>query len=200
MIIGLHGADHTGKHTLAQVLVEDFGYSHIRFGFTAESMLYQMNPMIHAGLAIEGGVGIMRLRSLVDQMGWARAKSDYEEITRLLDQTTKATRDCIGPDAVIESVLQNYTPSQKYIITDLNYPNEFDAVILRRGVLVNITRPGVADHSHDVVFDFTLTNDGTIAQWQDQALALVKDAADLVTRRSTEISPQGGFTSHFGMR
>lgn len=200
MIIGLRGADHVGKQTLAHVLVEDFGYTHVRFGSVAESMLYQMNPMIHAGLVIEGGVGVMRLRSLVDQMGWARAKSDYEEITRLLDQTTKATRDSLGPDAVVTAVLKNYTPNDKYIVTDLDYPDEFDAVVIRRGVIVSVTRPGIDDIPHDAVCDFTLCNDGTLAEWQDQALALVKDASDLVTRRSTEISPQGGFTSHYGMR
>jgi dephospho-CoA kinase len=200
MIIGLYGASGVGKTSLAEVLCEDFGYSHIRFQSIIESMLYEMNPIVHSDLMIEGGIGIMRLRSVVDSMGWTKAKSEYEEITELLNHTNKAAEQIIGIPSLILTSLRNYKPSDRYIVTDLSQPEHFQAIADRNGLTVCVTRPGTTELDTNQSFDMTLTNDGSLEQWQDQAVALVKDAADFVTKRATEVSPTLKSSSHYGMR
>lgn len=209
MIIGLHGYARSGKDSLAQVLVEDFGYTRISFADILRDALYRLNPIVHATLLIEGGAGVMRLRSIIDSMGWDKAKTEFEEVRRLLQVIgLEVGRELFYEDVWVDAALKNYEPSGKYVITDVRFENEVLAVENRKGVLVKIIRDGVGpvnnhvsdaglpDHSFDII----LNNSGTLNEWHDQAVALVKDAADVVSRRAIDLPRQPRSTSHYGLR
>jgi hypothetical protein len=56
-----------------------------------------------------------------------------------------------------------------WIITDMRFPNEMEAVELREGVTIKVVRPGTAVGTHpseialdDAYFDHVISNDGTI--------------------------------------
>jgi hypothetical protein len=56
-----------------------------------------------------------------------------------------------------------------WIITDMRFPNEMEAVELREGVTIKVVRPGTAIGTHpsetaldDAYFDHVISNDGTI--------------------------------------
>jgi len=56
-----------------------------------------------------------------------------------------------------------------WIITDMRFPNEMDAVELRWGITIKVVRPGTAVGTHlsetaldDAKFDYEIINDGTL--------------------------------------
>jgi hypothetical protein len=56
-----------------------------------------------------------------------------------------------------------------WIITDMRFPNEMEAVELRKGVTIRVVRPGTTVGTHpsetaldDAYFDHVISNDGTI--------------------------------------
>lgn len=200
MIIGLHGGSGVGKHELASVLSTDFGYEVVSFTEVTKNLLYGLNPIIHATLAIEGGVGVMRLRSLVDQSGWAKVLSEYDEVRDLVSRMSHQSREVIHEDILVTTALKDYNPTGKYVVVDVQSPNEARAIAQRKGVLVNVLRSGHEESSlPKELFDLTLHNAGTLDSWHDQAVALVKDALDTVARRALDI-PTPDYSSHYGMR
>lgn len=200
MIIGLHGGSGTGKHELASVLSTDFGYEVVSFTEVAQHLLYGLNPIVHATLAVEGGVGVMRLRSLVDQSGWAQVLSEYDEVRSLVSRMSHQSREVIHEDVLVTTALKNYTPTGKYVVVDVQSPNEARAIAQRKGVLVNVVRSGHEESSlPEELFDLTMNNDRTLEGWHDQAVALVKDALDTVARRSLDTTTPA-YSSHYGMR
>ena len=46
MIIGLTGYAQSGKDTLANILVENYGYTRVAFADKIREFLYEVNPMV----------------------------------------------------------------------------------------------------------------------------------------------------------
>lgn len=56
-----------------------------------------------------------------------------------------------------------------WIITDLRFPNEIEAIVERKGITIRVNRPGISllDHPSETSldnaeFDYTIVNDSTI--------------------------------------
>lgn len=72
-------------------------------------------------------------------------------------------------------------PASSWVITDCRFPNEANAVVSRGGVIVRITRPGfgpVNNHPSETAldgwpFDFTLTNDGSLENFEAKIVYLL---------------------------
>ena len=77
MIIGLCGYAQSGKDTVANILVEKYGYQRIAFADPIRALLYETNPMLKEGYRVQG---------LVDVYGWDKVKVDYPEARRLLQE------------------------------------------------------------------------------------------------------------------
>jgi hypothetical protein len=101
---------------------------------------------------------------------------------------TEAMRDVIHPDIWVNSLFSEYKVIDiekrawngtvidytdcfpKWIITDVRFENEADAIKKRGGILIKIERPNDNNddqHSsetslNDIKFDYTVTNDGTL--------------------------------------
>ena len=69
MIIGLSGYARSGKDTVAQVLVEKYGFQRIAFADKIREFLYDLNPRLDHTLKDS-----LRLRDIVDVNGWEKAK------------------------------------------------------------------------------------------------------------------------------
>lgn len=83
---------------------------------------------------------------------------------------TEAMRDGLHQDTWINAMFADYKEESKWIITDMRFPNEYDAVKARGGVTIKIVRPDnpypKIDHLSesaldDYKFDFVITNIGT---------------------------------------
>ena len=66
-------------------------------------------------------------------------------------------------------VIQGKWEYPNWIITDLRFPNEIEAIVERKGITIRVNRPGISllDHPSETSldtaeFDYTIVNDSTI--------------------------------------
>jgi len=68
MIIGLSGYAQSGKDTVADVLVKEYGFERVTFADPIRKILYAIDPKINGNSLVE----------LVDDYGWDIAKKNPE--------------------------------------------------------------------------------------------------------------------------
>ena len=119
MIIGLTGYAQSGKDTVANILVENYGYQRVAFADPIRDLLYATNPMLKEGYRVQG---------LVDVYGWDRVKVDYPEARRLLQDLGVGARKVFGEHFWVQQALKKVHFEGNYVITDVRYPNEASAI------------------------------------------------------------------------
>jgi hypothetical protein len=160
VIIGLTGYAQSGKDTVANILVEKYGYQRVAFADPIRALLYETNPMLKEGYRVQG---------LVDVYGWDKVKVDYPEARRLLQDLGVGARKVFGDDFWIKQALKNVDYGN-YVITDVRFRNEATAIWSMPGTIWRVIRPGVtAVNAHvsetqmdDYPVDQTFVNSGTI--------------------------------------
>jgi hypothetical protein len=119
MIIGLSGYAQAGKDSVANILVENYGYQRVAFADPIRDLLYATNPMLKEGYRVQG---------LVDVYGWDRVKVDYPEARRLLQDLGVGARKTFGDMFWVQQALRQVNPEGNYVITDVRFPNEAKAI------------------------------------------------------------------------
>lgn len=171
MILGVTGRAQHGKDTFAARLVEQHGFTRLAFADTLKSMALVLDPFIDA-------MGV-RLAKVVARHGWEEAKT-YPEVRRFLQVLgTEAVRGHLGDDAWVEALARklrpmDLLPDEHYVITDVRFPNEAEAVRSWGGKLIRVERPGFdnglgTDHPSEqyvdgLAVDYTALNTGTIQE------------------------------------
>jgi hypothetical protein len=135
MIIGLTGYARSGKDTLAGMLIGLHGYDNRAFAAPIRKLLYETNPIISCG-----HTGY--LKDLVDRVGWEEAKTETP-VRRLLQDLGVGARKTFGEDFWIKQALQGVNPEDKFVITDVRFPNEADAIKDLGGQIWRVKRIGV---------------------------------------------------------
>ena len=168
MIIGLTGYAQSGKDTVANILVNDYGFTRIAFADKIREFLYETNPM-YDSIAGEP----LFVKDRVDRDGWEEAKKS-PHIRRLLQNSGVAARKIFGPQfwvhEAMKSMLDNPRIDMNYVITDVRFLNEADMVRANNGQIWRIKRLGIdAVNSHvseheldDYGVDQIFTNNGTL--------------------------------------
>ena len=95
---------------------------------------------------------------------------------------TEAGREIIHPNIWVNSLFADYTTDSNWVITDVRFPNEAQAIKDRGGIVIRIERPGGESHcggAHasetaldDYDFDIVINNDGTIEELIDKVKQL----------------------------
>jgi hypothetical protein len=95
---------------------------------------------------------------------------------------TEAGREIIHPNIWVNSLFADYTTDSNWVITDVRFPNEAQAIKDRGGIVIRIERPGGESHcggAHasetaldDYDFDIVINNDGTIDELIDKVKQL----------------------------
>lgn len=116
MIIGLCGYAQSGKDSVAEILVNNYGYTRVAFADPIRELLYEMNPAVK-----DGGY---RLQNVVDGYGWDVAKTAFPEVRTLLQNLGVGARKVFGEQFWIEQALRNVHWEGNFVITDVRYPNE----------------------------------------------------------------------------
>lgn len=122
MIIGLTGYAQSGKDTVANILVERYGFTRVAFADKIRELLYESNPMYDS---IVGEP--LFVKAKVDRDGWEEAKKS-PHIRRLLQTSGVAARKVFGDDFWITEVLKNIDLSDDIVITDVRFENEADSI------------------------------------------------------------------------
>ena len=177
MIIGLSGYARSGKDEAAKALVEEYGFTRIAFADKLRQVLYSLNPMVSAWRQWDSEPGLVHVRDVIDRYGWNGYKETMygDEIRGLLQRLgTEAGRQTLWDSIWIDAAFAGTDPNGNYVITDVRFPNEAEAVRERNGSLWRITREGVGpanSHASEISLDDYphfqqyLTNNGTIEEY-----------------------------------
>lgn len=192
MIIGLSGYARSGKDTVADRLVTSHGFTRIGFADALRDALYALDPWIPDN----NFTGLTRLASIVDTVGWERAKDEHPEVRILLQRLgTEVGRNLWGEDFWVDRLAEKVfhltaaDPDLNVVIPDCRFPNEAVYVQMNmapngapRGELWRITRPGYAPVNphpsetalNDWSFDTFISNDKTVAALHEHVDYLVE--------------------------
>lgn len=129
MIIGVTGIAQSGKDTVAQYLVENYGFTRKAFADKLKEFCYLISP---------------ELREAVDAVGWEDAKK-IPVFRRLLQDAGHNARVVFGDDFWVNQVLEKRDEGyeENIVITDLRYPNEFERVNWLNGWTIRVNRPSI---------------------------------------------------------
>lgn len=172
--IGLTGLAQSGKDSVAQVLVEEFGYTRVAFADGVREMALAIDPIIEYTDGTGFGVVYHRLSNLIEWFGWEEAKRQ-DDVRRLLQRVgTDAVRNILGFDTWVTLGMKKAAEVDGPVVfTDVRFPNEADAIRCGEhlpSVIVRVVRPGVvpvaAHVSEEAMTTYrsgrTILNDGTL--------------------------------------
>lgn len=143
MIIGLTGYAQSGKDTVANILVENYGFTRLAFADKIREFLYDMNPMVDT-IAFEP----IFLREKVNREGWEGAKKS-PNVRRALQNAGVSARKHFGEDFWVKQALKNIEFEGDYVISDVRFENEADEIKFTGGQIWRVKRLGVdAVNSH----------------------------------------------------
>lgn len=189
-LIGLSGYARTGKDEVAKILVSEYGYERRAFADALRKILYALNPVVgwnESWTECEH----YRMAEIVDEIGWEAAKTQYDEVRRLLQRLgTEAGRNVLGDDIWVNTCLANRPPL--LVIPDVRFPNEKAAIEGLGGHVIRISRPGVTAVNAHVsekaldgeIFTYGIDNNGTLGDLATRVRLVV----GLMTR--TEVATQ----------
>lgn len=186
-LIGLVGYARTGKDTVADYLVRQHGFTKLASADLLRDVLYGANPLVARPETYSGRTASVPLRHLVDGIGWERAKLEFPDVRRLLqDLGTEGVRAVLGADTWINETLKRAAliPGP-VVISDTRFPNEARLTKDQGGQTWRIDRPGVGPvnghaseaHIMSIPVDRVVTNDGSIGELGgriDDALVTVR--------------------------
>lgn len=82
---------------------------------------------------------------------------------------TDCIRDRLHQNAWVNALFADYSDSQKWIVPDTRFANEYGAIRDRGGIVIRVERPGAKTGSHPsetaldgFEFDYTIVNDGDL--------------------------------------
>ena len=166
MIIGLSGFAQTGKDTIANHLVENYGYRRVAFADLLREALYRLDPNITDIPELPG----VTVSSAVRGLGWELLKQSSPQVRGLLQRMgTEVGREMFGKDFWVKQAFKNVYKGSNIVFTDVRFPNEYDAVRQYDGALWRVEKSDVYPvnaHSSETAldgfdFDKTIYNNGT---------------------------------------
>jgi hypothetical protein len=134
MLIGLMGYAGSGKDTVANELIAR-GWERRAFADALRSVALETNPIVTH-------IDHIRLSEVVSDIGWDRAKREYSEVRKLLQNLGMGVRNHIGYDAWVDAAFKDRDLNRNLVITDVRFLNEAERVKAEGGFLVRVVRPG----------------------------------------------------------
>lgn len=173
MVIGVSGYATSGKDTFAQYVCDMYPRMEIR-KFSAKlktiaSILTGMDEHLFERQNIKDtiltGWGGMKVRDILQKLG------------------TEAIRDGLYKDAWVNALFNDYREGDRWIITDMRFPNEYDMIRFYGGIVVRVNRPGlqpINGHESEVAlnghnFDYIVNNDGDLDSLKQKANVFVEE-------------------------
>lgn len=178
MIIGLSGYARSGKDTVAELLVLNYGFKRLAFADGIREALLALNPILFDGT---------RLNELVGMYGWEIAKGK-DEVRRLLQvMGTEVGRKLINEDVWVWLLFNKINTDERIVIPDVRFPNEARMIEQQGGEVWRINRHNhtavndhVSEHAMDNhMFKRVVYNDGTLDDLSDEIFMLMHNVYKL---------------------
>lgn len=177
LVVGMTGYAGAGKDTVANVLIEDWGFQRFALADALRESMLALDPVLWT--PSPWSENAYRLADAVDRFGWDLAKREQPEIRRLLQVFgTEVGRTLFGENVWIDvlerKIAEQTDPYARIVVTDVRFPNEADWVHELGGFLMRVERPGVGpinNHPSEqrlAGVDYTIHNDSTIEGLRSQ--------------------------------
>ncbi len=165
MLIGINGLLQSGKDTVANYLVENYGFKKYSLADPVRDSVLKLNPYIDAACT--------RLIDIVEEFGWDKAKVLYPEVRRLLQVFgTQVGRQTFGDGIWLQKAKQyilSNPPEVHIVIPDIRFNNEAEFIHAFFGQVIKIERPGIKQMNHvseaginPGLVDYVFCNCGTL--------------------------------------
>jgi len=107
--------------------------------------------------------------TIKDNTSWYIVKLTPRKLLQLLG--TEAGRNIIHPNIWVNALFASYLKDSNWVVTDVRFPNEAQAIKDRGGITIRVTRPGTATGNHpseialdDAKFKYEIINDGSMEE------------------------------------
>ncbi len=185
-LIGLMGPLRAGKDTSANYFVSEHGFTRVAFADKMRHSLYTLDPVVFATYGDETIGDHRRLKWVVDKYGWDGIKSTYynDEVRRLMQRFgTEVGRELLGENVWVDQAFKSMTGKGKYVVSDVRFPNECEAILAAGGIIIKITRkaaPGGHTHISENALqgflpNYEIPNNGTIEELETKLGACLAD-------------------------
>lgn len=201
MIIGLSGYAKSGKDTVAEMILDitkkrlpAYGYTYQIKKFSAKlkkiaSILlgipekkFEDQEFKQALLGGEWGTiekNPLNAITPFEKVNFVSLMSVREFLQKL---GTDAVRDGLHPNAWVNALMAEYKKNKNWIITDVRFPNEAQAIKERGGLIIRIEREGIKPvnaHPSETAldkwdFDRRIENNGTLDELKESVITLLK--------------------------
>lgn len=161
MLIGITGLAGSGKSEVARVLIEEFGFTRVKFADPLKNMLRTMlRDVGHTAKDVERFLEGDLKESVVDGIGVTARRL-------MITLGTEWGRQQIADDLWIRLWAVRAEQYPRILADDVRFPNEVAAIRAGNGKIWQVQRPGLAAGEHvsehlDVEPDNVIVNHGTI--------------------------------------
>ena len=178
MIIGISGKAGSGKDTAAKMLevlyanpdisYEDF--SNKKYNKFADIQTMHFADILKETVQVLFGIGEWETST---QEGKKTTISWIGKTVReLLQEVGQGLRDAVDPDLWVKALFVNTEECTNFIVADVRYPNELEAIKERDGILLRIDKngAGAGNHSSETAlddygeWDFHIGNNGSLEE------------------------------------
>lgn len=179
-LLGIGGRLTSGKDTVADYLVERYGWIKLNMSAPLHEAMLRLDPWIPVEFEERHATGNWRYSELTERFGYTAAKEN-PEVRRLLQRLgTDVGRKMFGENVWVDYADSTITPlreaGENVVITGIRFPNEIDMIHGnvawgQPGKLVWVERPSLvlgaeAQHASESLtgedFDITIQNDSTL--------------------------------------
>jgi len=177
MILGLSGWARAGKDTVADYLVDKYGFVKMSFASPMREALYRLNPRIQVAQ-----MHAVPLATVVDSMGWEELKAVSPDIRPLMQRLgTEVGREMFGENFWVDLAMKQAAQHERVVFADCRFQNEANAIKEANGFNWRISRPGfeaandhISEHDlDDFKFNLYLNNAHQVTHLHDAIDALI---------------------------
>lgn len=136
-VIGLVGLKQHGKDTAADILVSEYGFKKGAFAELLKSIC-----MEHFRLSREQVYGD---KKEVPDHRWLDANGNPRTPRFILQHLGTQGFRTVDPDFWVKAFFAKYKSDEKYVMCDVRFPNELEAVVSRGGKIWIVDMPGKPD-------------------------------------------------------
>lgn len=183
MIVGISGKIGSGKSTIAEQF-KNFGFYLDSFANSVKdvsSIIFGFDRNKLEGISKEDRIW----RETPDERYSNLLGKNFSPRDSLILIGTTLGRNQIHQDIWIESVFNRHLPNKNLLITDVRFPNEYESIKKRGGILIRINRQNetnLTNSNHEsecaldnYKFDYIINNDGTLEELIEKTNILINN-------------------------
>lgn len=180
-VLGLSGYARSGKDTIADHLVENYGFEKVSLGQFVYDTLLKLDPIVNCKVRRDWGDGVRTIR--LHEAGSYEEAKEIPEVRDLLQRFgTEVGRDSFGPDVWVDMAGQYMEDKGgNFVVPNIRFPNEMEMVSSFGGQTWRVVRPDygpVNAHGSETALDHhnflvTIRNETSIADLKDKVDRLV---------------------------